>query len=515
MLFLVTRSPRKLDEYPFVILRPDTWNDYGYVATFSAELHLSRKSNLELENVKIVVKDQENGQTPMPEGVFTKLDADYCSLGQSISYYEMLYQAGKDVYAPYLVALRDMVFLPNVRKKFEDENGVRNALLRFSSATAALDEAPQLFRSGRGKIMRSPIEFTYELPSSDIRTDFVLGDIPELPSRTAAIIGYNGAGKTRLLSHLAMLAYENQAAAVSPEFAQRYGRYVGDVPSFGAIVAVSYSAFDDFKLPGSSTEGNADLERKRQSEGRASAGNYTYLGLRQVDTDGNVSNMLKGPEQLTKEFHAAHRRARKDERLETLRLAFAPVQDEPSINMIADLPAIDAGFDQWGAAFAQLSTGHKIVLNIVIQLCANLERRSLLLFDEPELHLHPPLLAALLKAVSVALDRYDSFAIVATHSPVVLQEIPARYVKVLRRYPSGVAVEPPEVETFGENVGLLTKQVFSLDSSATDYQGVLLSLARRYSVVEIEEFFEGALSSQARSLVMSVQRAQGSGDAKS
>jgi predicted ATP-binding protein involved in virulence len=183
-----------------------------------------------------------------------------------------------------------------------------------------------------------------------------------------------------------------------------------------------------------------------------------------------------------------------------------PVFREPSIQTIADLPDVAASHEEWRDSFARLSTGHKIVLNIVVQLCGYLERRSIVFIDEPELHLHPPLLAALLKSVGIALEEYESFGIVATHSPVVLKEVPARNVKVLRRYLDSVTIEEPEIETFAENIGILTKHAFDLDSKDTDYQGTIEQLANQYEMAEIEDLFGGRLSSQARSLVMSVQK---------
>jgi hypothetical protein len=176
---------------------------------------------------------------------------------------------------------------------------------------------------------------------------------------------------------------------------------------------------------------------------------------------------------------------------------------------------VTAPDDLWEHVFDQFSTGHKIVLNIAINLCAHLERRSLVLIDEPEMHLHPPLLAALLRAMSTALDRHDSFGVVATHSPVVLQEVPRRSVRVLERVLNQVKVEEPELETFGENIGLLTKFAFHLDSSDTDFEGVLCDLARTRTVAEIEQLFDGQLSSQARSIILTRQHAEGWPIAKS
>jgi predicted ATP-dependent endonuclease of OLD family len=90
------------------------------------------------------------------------------------------------------------------------------------------------------------------------------------------------------------------------------------------------------------------------------------------------------------------------------------------------------------------------------------EERTLVLMDEPEAHLHPPLLAALIRAVSDLLINRNGVAVVATHSPVVLQEVPRSCVWKLRRHGGGAVVERPEIETFAENIGRLTHEVCSV-----------------------------------------------------
>ncbi len=418
----------------------------------------------------------------------------------------MLANAGEDIYRLFLTGLRDIVFLPRVRAKFSKEPGLHTSLLRFGSAARALEDAPPLFKSGGLKTTDGAASFIYELADANLSTEFRFGDISDLPSRLTAIIGYNGAGKTRLLARLAMLAYADEYEEEAPDFVKENGRYLDRAPTFGAIIAISYSAFDDFTVPGQGESENAELDRERVRRGQASARKYTYCGLRQVDSDGKVSSSLKSIEQLTEEFHRARKRALEKERVESLQAAVKPVAEEPSFQTITDFPEITASEVRWRSAFSRLSTGHKIVLNIIVQLCAHLERRSIVLFDEPELHLHPPLLAALLRSTGIALERHDSIGIVATHSPVVLQEIPARSVKVLRRYFSDVTIDSPEIETFGENLGLLTKHVFNLDSSDTDYQGILSRLALTHDMDELEGLFDGRMSAQARSLVVSAQQ---------
>lgn len=159
----------------------------------------------------------------------------------------------------------------------------------------------------------------------------------------------------------------------------------------------------------------------------------------------------------------------------------------------------------WEPVFQRLSTGHKISLNIIVQLVAQLENKSLVLIDEPESHLHPPLLAALMKGVAAALEDTNSFAVVATHSPVVLQEVAALHVQILRRYGQQTLVERPHTETFGENVGLLTRTVFNLDNAESDHEGILRDLGVTLGADGLRHLFPNGLSSQALAIVMQAE----------
>lgn len=114
------------------------------------------------------------------------------------------------------------------------------------------------------------------------------------------------------------------------------------------------------------------------------------------------------------------------------------------------------------ALFGRLSSGHKIVLLTITRLVETVEERSLVLIDEPETHLHPPLLSAFVRSLSGLLINRNGVAIIATHSPVVLQEVPRSCVWKVRRSGRVTEVERPEIETFGENVGILTREVFGL-----------------------------------------------------
>jgi predicted ATP-binding protein involved in virulence len=132
--------------------------------------------------------------------------------------------------------------------------------------------------------------------------------------------------------------------------------------------------------------------------------------------------------------------------------------------------------------------------------------RSLLLIDEPETHLHPPLLATLMHAIRFILDEIQAFAIVATHSPVVVQETLSKHVQVVDRVGSTTDVKSTTIETFGENIGAITDEVFRLNSEVTDYHKILQTMVKRCKTLEnIENLIgEHGLSMQARAYVMSL-----------
>jgi hypothetical protein len=136
-----------------------------------------------------------------------------------------------------------------------------------------------------------------------------------------------------------------------------------------------------------------------------------------------------------------------------------------------------------GELFLSMSTGHKIVLLTMTRLVETVEDRTLVLFDEPESHLHPPLLSAFVRALSDLLIKRNGVAILATHSPVILQEVPRCCVWKLRRYGDVFRAARPDIETFGENIGELTREIFGLDIEHAGFHNMV-----RQSVDEHEDY---------------------------
>jgi predicted ATP-dependent endonuclease of OLD family len=131
--------------------------------------------------------------------------------------------------------------------------------------------------------------------------------------------------------------------------------------------------------------------------------------------------------------------------------------------------------------FPLLSSGHKIVLLTLTRLVESVEERTLVLFDEPEAHLHPPLLSAMTRAISELMVQRNGVAIMATHSPVVLQEVPKSCVWILNRIGKVSKAERPTMETFAESVGILSREVFQLELAQSGYHRILDALSEKYS----------------------------------
>jgi len=503
------------------VLLLNSWNDFGYRTLFG--LHQEKDGKFQdFGFVKILKKGQKGSETPLPEGELKVgcLPDGYVSLGSDLDYYVRLTSLGKEESQGILNALRDISIDTARSEQVEGELGLEVSLHRdhsrprtfYRDAHATIESGGALpggqafsfeFTPGGAD---TPITFSFE-PIAGAGADFA-----ETPShRLVVLVGRNGVGKTRLLAQLARVAY---APPKERDAVAEHGRFEG-APAFPSVVAVSYSAFDDFEPP--SLDGSTNTEVAEQL--RMGTGRYAYCGMRdlaeQLEKPG-VQPKLLSQSEMEWVFGERIGLIRALDRTKLLAQALSPVFSEESFRDKLDIEAIDA-LESTGSernlailemflgdepteAFRSLSSGHKIVVHLIANLTASLKHNGLALIDEPETHLHPPLLAAMMTGVRRVLRGLRSYAIVATHSPVVAQETLARYVLVIE---SGPYVRGLENETFGENTGALTRELFGLHTNATDFRRVLNVLINDLKSIEaIEEHLGSTLSPPSLAYVM-------------
>ena len=268
---------------------------------------------------------------------------------------------------------------------------------------------------------------------------------------------------------------------------------------FANVVSVTFSAFDDFAVV-------------REPRNVSKSIRYSNVGLRKRIKDKNDKwvTITREPKDLAEEFSSSARLCVTGYRAARWQRALTTLQADPIFAeaQVAGLVDVEDNLFARRARriFRKLSSGHKIVLLTITKLVEKVEEKTLILVDEPEAHLHPPLLSAFVRAwccslglstpslrlrgsndskfqqipghplsihlCSLLINR-NGVAIVATHSPVVLQEVPVSCVWKIVRHGLAARADRPEIETFAENVGVLTREVFGLELTRSGFHKML------------------------------------------
>ena len=445
------------------------------------------------------------GQFDMTEGQrradvptqFEVLDDRCFSLGQDRSYYENLTGLGSDIRDAVLRALRDVALDGALFQRALGETVTKVSLLRSVPPATVSGQLSRLARGG-ARLSRYEFNFTAPRPASTVRTtppifSFMVRPESQPPTNIHVLIGRNGVGKTYLLNHMA------RALVMDADDAGEFmleSEHPTDQGIFANLVSVSFSAFDTFEpLP----------DQKDRSRGVQ----YAYIGLKRVgQSDEGKPLAPKSPKRLSIEFATSMAVCRQGARVSRWRRALEILEADP-IFRDADITSIAAHDREErdlkshaSRVFRDLSSGHKIVLLTMTRLVETVEERTLVLLDEPEAHLHPPLLSAFVRALSDLLTNRNGVAIIATHSPVVLQEVPRSCAWKIRRNGAHVVAERPEIETFGENVGILTREVFGLEVTHAGFHKLLAdAVAELRDFDEVIDRFGGELGGEAKAII--------------
>lgn len=442
--------------------------------------------------------DRSLRRPQLPDDFDTLPSSRFFSVGQDADYYENVASLGAVLRDEILFALADLALSEGLLERAMRE-GVTTVSL-FRELTRAAVEG-QFRRIARGGAKLTDYHFKY-LPYVDRRStapplEFDVWPKSHPPTNIHVVIGRNGVGKTRMLHHMATALVSPQnskAERGSFEFSTADGDAEAGGQSFTRLVSVSFSAFDALK----------PVHARRSAE-------YVYIGLQQKpDKDRPESSRPpKSNAALSREFSSSVLTCLRGERLVRWRRALKELESDPVFGDIGVAALADTEGEEselramWVALFSnRLSSGHKIVLLTITRLVENVEERSLVLLDEPEAHLHPPLLSAFIRALSDLLNNRNGAAIVATHSPVVLQEVPRSCVSIMRRSGRATSIDRPTLETFGENVSVLTHEVFGLEVTKSGFYRLLERVSEEADdYQEALNMFEGQLGGEARGIL--------------
>lgn len=482
-------------------LLTDNWDDwFKYNTMYTLVVFDGDGQRHSIGSVKIGQFEMEEGQrrAAIPQD-FDVLDDRFFSLGQDDSYYEALNALGPEMRDRILMALKDVALDPDLFRRALGEKVTGVSLLR---AVTPASVQGQFHRMAGGGVRLSRYNFSYTLPRSTrsrinpVRLEFEVEPESEPPTNIHVLIGRNGVGKTRLLNGMtcALVGAESEKEDVG-SFEGKTEDLLDD-RLFANLVSVTFSAFDPFgPLP------------SRQDKSRGI--HYAYIGLRRTGfgEDGKL-HPPRTPDELSSVFGRSVWLCRQGARVSRWRRALEMLEADPIFKEaeVASLAGGDLPEKEFRlrarTLFSKLSSGHKIVLLTITRLVETVEERTLVLLDEPEAHLHPPLLSAFVRALSDLLVDRNGVGIIATHSPVVLQEVPRRCVWKVRRTNLRVEAERPEIETFGENVGILTREIFGLEVTDSGFHKMLRdAVSEGADYEEIVQRFGGELGGEAKAII--------------
>lgn len=445
----------------FVLVFNEGWNDYNIKTSFDLFLYQDQQSKdysegpagTHVGNIKIMSTNDETVISVIPNE-FKSLDESFCSLGQDMEFYFKLKNLVGNDFKGVLYALRDAAFFSEIQEQFEGEETFNISLIRN-------DSAERLLREARHRIKDQDIEnyyqFSYEFrpkfSEKNIKIDFNFDDDQDFPNRIYSFIGKNGTGKTQLITSLPVDIAQNNE-----------DRFLPQIPLFSKVIAVSYSFFDDFKIPN-----------------KTASFNYVYCGLKKED---GKEYSKKG---LVLRFHNSWKKIRKKQRIDQWRRILLNFIDEDLIKEFIiekneDLDFLNEGnsyevsIDGFSNVRSMLSSGENIILYIITEIVANIRYDSLLLFDEPETHLHPNAITQLINTIYELVNEFQSYCIIATHSPLIIRELPSKSVYVMERHNNIPTVRKIGMESFGENLTTLTEEIFGNKTIPKQYKKIIQQL---------------------------------------
>lgn len=440
-----TSSHKKPKQYPTFILVADDWDDFGVKSTFDLFYYADFDKITHIGSVKLLHKTELSYAEVDEKGYKSKiylpdrfeiLSNEFCTLGQSQEYYDIMKVLFSQNYKSILWALRDCAIFSEIEDDFAKHKQFFS-LIRENEVEQILRQEKYLIE---GQNIKSRYQFSYKFKPKYTVDDTILIDFKFdkegiLANRIYAIIGENGVGKTQFITTLPIDIANKKNELFSPH-----------IPIFSKIIAVSNSYYDNFSIPKPTASFN-----------------YVYCGL---------SKLVKGeketltPQAMKQRLHKACKEIQKKDRVISLKSILDKILNEDIINELfkteerEDVEKIVFQYENITPICNKISSGQSTLMYVFCDIVSNIRYDSLLLFDEPETHLHPNAITALMTAIYELLEEYQSYSIISTHSPLIIRELLSRSVYIMERNANYPSIKKIGLESFGENLTTLTEEIF-------------------------------------------------------
>lgn len=511
-------------EGDLIILTENNWNDGEYRTTLNArmffegdELEFTFHLKMLIENETDTIQFLNNYKKSAWKGFFPLHTRKYISLPSDFHFYQIIKtKLDYDDALELLYTLRDagLVYddhFDNRTKKLLQTSSFTSSMLRESGTIKSFEDG---WRTIQG-MERGIKGFKLNIESRDKKVKTIPFKFKSqvLPYDINVLIGPNGIGKSYCLKSL--LEYWLRTGIGDPKKLKQSGHKPFDhFPNFKNIILVSYSPFEDFEI---------DLEEHALLDKEA----YKYFGFRykrkgkELDIDHNLPATQSGKslikaicdgrrygyidsqsnkfptlyEALKNAFEFDHialeikegkQRSKTWKRGITVEgkryLSLNPISAKELTSRMTEDNFKQILYPEKGVTFIKdnkvinLSSGQRLFAYIVINVVGELSDDSLVVIDEPELFLHPTLEVAFISLLKAILKPFNSKAILATHSPTIVREVPSKCVHIFRDEGYGLDIISPPFETFGGNIQRISSYVFGDKVVTKPYEGFLIQM---------------------------------------
>lgn len=485
-----------------IFLRPDNWDDYRFRTTFLATYVDIQREPHNLGSIKIGVCGATNEETFRTRNVleshFERLPANTFSLWQSADTYQKVREIVVKSSCNIFADLNDISYNLDLLEKYWHENIMQNSLTRSINRSTIED---QFHRITLGHAKLTKYNFAYEIKNeySEITLKFDVNPNSCPPTNIHVLIGGNGIGKTTLIREMIDGILNNDCESSKGRFIYDFSESTFHSAQFANVICVGFSPFDDF----------SSLEKYDKKL-------FSYIGTKkeypssETNNEDNVTNLLDDIEnQFIDSMKSCLSNLTKREDLSDVisileadpmfynyRISELIVPNDTNVDYNNE------GMTPFRNIFSNMSSGHKVVLSTIVRCIDKMVEKTILFLDEPENHLHPPLLSSLIRSISTVLMKRNGVAIISTHSPIVLQETPKSCVWLLSRSGDVWNASRPRFETFGENIGSLTNDVFKYEINKSGFHALIKeSVLVCDTYEEVLDIYDNQLGDEARGLV--------------
>lgn len=465
-------------KYPcFKLVHNYDWNDYGYSTWFTMWCVPKKGERVLIGDMKIMNKAGD--AYSMIRDSFDTLGDDFCSVGMDTSFYmRMKKLLGSSRSNMVLRALRDCATNLQIYESFNSFPAFIDSLGRDIATKKAIKEARFLLE---GRNMTEAYSFDYSFTpiyNKEVTAVWNVNLEYGCPSykRTYSVIGENGVGKTQLMAKMVKDLLCSEV------------RNMNRVPMISSVMMICSSEFDAYKEINTD---NAripavvcDVVQSDNTSDKLENAINTIITRGTYYADGE---MLLMSDRYKAVLHSQLGACADDViMVEEMNDADSDVVER---KMFPNKPRLEK-------LVKELSTGQLQIFSLITYVCANIHLNSLIVIDEPEVHLHPRLVTNFIKALNELLERFDSYAIIATHSPLVVRECVRKNVYIMVRSKDNVPIiGTVAFDTFGEDLSLLYQNIFGCDERDSYFYNVVKEQADklcRSSYEEVMRNFEKA-----------------------